>query len=199
MHKTIGIIVLAAGASRRMGKPKQLLKFQGETLIRRMGRIAENTNCRPIIVVLGANADRINVELDWPGVEVVRNEQWQQGMGSSVKEGINKLLEVAPTANAAVFLLVDQPLVNHEHIQKLIEVYEKKRRPIVASAYKQTVGVPALFDRVFFDQLKSIRADRGARFLIKQAGNQVEAVPFPDGALDIDRMEDWEQFKAKYE
>lgn len=199
MQKNIGIILLAAGASRRMGQPKQLLAFQGETLIQRICRIALSTSCRPLVVVLGANATLIKGKLDTTGLEVVQNAAWQEGMGSSVKVGITKLLEVAPGTKAVIFLLVDQPLVHADLLQQLIHAYEKTDRPIIASAYNQTLGVPVLFDQAFFPQLQTIRADSGARFLIKQQIDQVEKIPFPAGALDIDRPEDWERFKKTRE
>lgn len=198
MSNNIGIIILAAGASRRMGQPKQLLKWQGKSLIQHVCKLALSTDCSPVILVLGANADVIRAGLATRGMNIVVNADWQLGMGGSLKAGINKLVEINPAVDAAIILLVDQPLVDNHHIQKLLESYEATDKKIIASAYNQTLGVPALIDRGYFKKLQTIRADQGARVLIQKEIESVASIPFPVGALDLDRPEDWERFKEKY-
>lgn len=199
MSSNIAIIILAAGASRRMGQPKQLLEFQGETLMARICRTALSTECQPVVVVLGANANLIRKEIPDPGLLIVENPNWEKGMGTSLSIGINQLLETTPEVQAAIFILVDQPLVSSQLLEEIVATYQKSDKPIVACTYGEVIGVPALIDRSYFDRLQNIEADRGARFLIKQALNQVEKIPFPAGALDIDRPEEWERFIKEYD
>src|SRR5690349_780585 len=107
----IGLIILAAGASTRLGTPKQILKFKGETLLRRIAREATSSVCRPVVVVLGCEFERLKCELTNLDVHIIENSEWEEGMASSIRAGIKKLLEINGSAEAVVLTVCDQPFV----------------------------------------------------------------------------------------
>ncbi len=187
--------MLAAGASRRLGNsPKQLLEFRGKTLIRRAAENALASRCDKICVVLGANAEKIEREIGDLPLEIVVNEDWASGMGASLKCGLEKLLEAAPNLSAVVVTLGDQPLIDAGIIDNLIEAFLKTQKPIVASEYEETVGVPAIFARSLFDELANLAAEEpgGAKRIIEKYAASVEKIPVPEAAFDIDTRADYE-------
>src|SRR5438874_10219466 len=144
--RNVGALILAAGGSARFGEPKQFLQFEGETLLRRVAKAAHEAGCGPIVVVAGDSADRVRAELHDLRVHVVQNADWRCGIGTSIKLG---LAHLRPDVSAIVILACDQPFVSAEIIRKLCGI----NRPIVASGYAETVGIPALFDSCYFDAL----------------------------------------------
>ncbi|HMS39340.1 MAG TPA: nucleotidyltransferase family protein [Pyrinomonadaceae bacterium] len=188
----IGIIILAAGASSRLGTPKQLLRFEGKTLLRRAVETAIETNYR-IIVVLGANFERTKAEIEDLEIEICFNKNWQDGMSSSLKTGLKKLLEIAPNLSAVIITLCDQPFINSQVFNNLAETFEKTNAPIVACNYAETIGVPALFSHLFFDELLNLSADEGARKIIKNHLAEVEKISVPQAEIDIDTAEDFQK------
>lgn len=190
----IGIIILAAGASTRLGTPKQLLQYQGRSLLRHTAEVAIASGCRPIVVVLGAQVERLAGEVQQLPVYVVENKRWADGMSSSIQTGLTVLQSLHPSVEAVVILLCDQPHVSASLVQQLIEVYQRTGNSIVASEYADTVGVPALFSHVMFPVLMTLQADRGARYAIQTREQAIARVPFPLGAIDIDTPSDYEQF-----
>lgn len=191
------VIILAAGAASRMGRPKQLLQVGHQSLIRQAVDTAIEINYRPVVVVLGAYAASVQKEIRQTSALPVVNEQWQEGMGSSVRAGIQKLREVSPEAEAAIIMLCDQPLVTPALLQELLQAHKVSGKPIVASRYKDTLGVPALFHRSFFQQLQDLPGDVGARKLIRQHADQIAEVSFEYGAIDLDTPEDYEKFSRR--
>ena len=147
----IGGILLAAGGSSRLGKPKQLLKFQSRSLIRIDADTLTNSLCRPIVVVLGAETDRSAFEVADLPVGVCANGEWQTGMGSSIRSGLQHLLGNEPDLDAVVIALCDQPLVTAADIDSLITEFITTTSPIVAARYGGIVGVPALFSKLFLE------------------------------------------------
>ena len=162
----VGLILLAAGESRRMGTPKQLLSYQGQSLIRRAVTEAVESNCGPIIVVLGANRDRISSEINDLPVHIVQNAQWQQGMSASISTGIKALLNIS-SIDAVVIALADQPFVTAQAYDRLVERYCQNQLKVTASNYSDTVGVPALFDRSLLPELLKMNHQGGAKELLK--------------------------------
>jgi molybdenum cofactor cytidylyltransferase len=187
---SVAIIILAAGASTRMGTPKQLLEYKGRSLIQHAVEVATVSGCHPIIVVLGANADRIKPEIA-ASVETIENSFWHQGMSTSIRMGIESLNKSDFKTEAAILMLCDQPFVSPSLIERMLEVYRTTFAPIVASEYAQILGVPALFDRTLFPQLTQLSSDAGARQIIKKYVKQVARVPFPQGIIDIDTPQDY--------
>lgn len=191
MRHQIGLILLAAGGAARMGTPKQLLQFQGESLLRRAARCAVEAGLAPVVIVLGAHSEQLTPELDRLRVTVVVNEQWTKGMGTSIRRGMQSLLENAAECDAVVLMLGDQPLVTPETIQSIVAEYERSAVRIVASRYDGSLGVPALFDRQCFADLLALADEEGAKRLIADGVHTVRSVSFPGGALDVDTPQDY--------
>jgi molybdenum cofactor cytidylyltransferase len=192
---TIGIIILAAGASTRMGKPKQLLPYQGRSLLRHITEVAIASKNQPIIVVLGANAEIIKPEICQLPVQIVQNLQWGSGMSSSIRTGIETVNALGQNVEAVVITLCDQPFVSPEVINQLVKAYRLTPKAIVASEYADTLGVPALFHHTFFSKLANLKQGEGAKQIIKKYINQVTSVPFLQGKIDIDTPDDYEQLQ----
>ncbi len=185
----IGGILLAAGGSSRLGQPKQLVEFQGKTLIRRSAETLMDSDCNPIVVVLGAEIERSTIELDGLDVNIYINEKWQTGMSSSIISGLRSLIEIEPNLDAVVIALCDQPNVNSVDIDKLISAFNVSRPPIVAARYGETTGVPALFASRLFDDLFQLEGDKGARKLIQRHDHYV-TIHIEGAIFDIDTSHD---------
>lgn len=192
-EKQIGILILAAGESKRLGEPKQLLNFEGETLIRRAVETAIDSGCFPVAVVLGANFEKIEPEIEDLNCLIFRSENWREGMSASIRTGIEQMREIAPEIAGIVIALGDQPLVTSADIKKLVEVFFQTGRPIVASVYKRTTGVPAVFSKDFFDDLANLTEDRGAKYLIAENISYVERISLENAIFDIDTIADYER------
>lgn len=189
----VAAVILAAGASSRMGKPKQLLTVDGQSLIRKSVETALQAQCYPI-VVLGAHAAIIQSAVQDKPITTVVNEQWQEGMGTSIRTGVLKLMEVLPEAEATIIMLCDQPLVTPALLRQLKETHQNSCKPIVASQYKDILGVPALFHHSLFNVLLGLQGDVGARKLIQQYITQSTSVNFSHGVTDLDTPEDYQAF-----
>jgi molybdenum cofactor cytidylyltransferase len=189
----IGAVVLAAGGSARLGQPKQLLRYRGETLVRRAARAALDAGCAPVAVVVGPERTKTAAVLRDLAVIILPNESWQRGMGTSIRAGVEALQD----CDALTILACDQPHVDSTLIRRLLAQHEQTQKPMVASAYAGTLGVPALFARTCFDQLLSLGAEQGAKALLTVQPNDIAQVDFPEGAVDIDTPADWERLAFK--
>jgi molybdenum cofactor cytidylyltransferase len=194
--RKIGAVILAAGGSSRFGHPKQLLPFRGKTLVRTIIDAACEAGCSPVVVVIGSEAEKIHPELAHANVIEIRNSNWQRGIGSSIRSGVQTLIDHPPDVEAILLLVCDQPAVNTRFIKRLIATREATKKDIVSSSYANTVGVPALFDRSLFEELLSLSDEAGAKSIILQNPERVAQLPFPEGAIDIDTPEDWEKLKT---
>jgi molybdenum cofactor cytidylyltransferase len=182
----VGLVILAAGASTRMGTPKQLLPYQGQSLIQRTVEMAVNSVCHPIVVVLGAHAARIQPELVAFDVQVIENLCWSEGISTSVRSGVKALQLENPTIEAIVICVCDQPFVSTQLINQLVENYGRSSSLIVASEYAGTLGVPALFHHTLFSELTTLSGDMGAKKIIQQHAQNTLKISCPKGAFDID-------------
>ena len=187
--------MLAAGASSRMGKPKQLLPYNGKNLLQHAVQEAANSNAAPVIVVLGANAGMLAKVIDEKNVCVIENMEWEEGMASSVRWGLNTLLKVEPEIDAVIFMVCDQPYISSSLLNDLIATQLKTGKLIVTSSYGASIGPPALFHKHIFPELLQLKGDIGARKIIQQNSHKVAAVFFPKGNVDIDTKEDYEALK----
>jgi molybdenum cofactor cytidylyltransferase len=184
---TVGLLLLAAGSSSRLGRPKQLLPYQGQTLLRHAAEVAVATPCRPLVLVTGALHDELLPEISGLPFHVVRNDNWADGMGGSIAAGLAELETAAegPKVDAVVVMLCDQPLLTPEIIGELIVQFQATGQPVVASEYSGIKGVPALFSRAVFTELRELQGTNGARELLQQHA-QLPAIGFPGGATDVD-------------
>jgi len=192
----IGAIVLAAGASTRMGQPKQLLHFQGRSLLHHTVEVVVASVCKPIIVVLGAYAEKMHQEVNHLPVQVVENPQWHEGMGASIEVGITAL-NATKEIEGVVLTLCDQPFVSCDVINQLVAAYYSTGQGIIACEYAGTLGVPALFSRKFFSDLMNLQPTSGAKQVIKKYSHEVFPVPFAAGAIDIDTPQDYEELQTR--
>ena len=184
-------IVLAAGASRRYGSPKQLLHYRGESLVARSVRLAHLAGADAVCVVLGYRADQICHALKKGhvrpgGTTTVRNARWRDGMGRSLACGVRSLDR---RARAVLVCLADQPLLEAGDLAALALAWRASPRSVVASRYDGKPGVPAIFPRSHFAALESLSGDRGAKMLLASS-NDVLSVPIPLAAVDIDDSRD---------
>lgn len=193
-NSEFSIIILAAGASERLGKPKQLLRFEKATLLERIVKTALKTGFK-VVVVLGANAEMIRVSLENLFIRIAVNENWRTGMSSSIVKGLKTSLETNPDLAGAILLLCDQPFVTKETILKLVKTQKETGKPIVVSSYENTIGVPTLFMREVFDELMELRGDAGAKPLIKKHAENLAKVSAPEAAFDVDTAEDFAALK----
>ncbi|MBT2556671.1 nucleotidyltransferase family protein [Hymenobacter sp. ISL-91] len=179
------IILLAAGASSRLGRPKQLLAYQGQTLLRRAAETAVAAGA-PVVVVTGAQHEALLPELAGLPVQVVRCPDWAAGMGASIKCGLQQLESLRADFTTLTVMLCDQPHVTSALLGQLAETHAASGRPIVASQYGDTLGVPVLFGSEALPLLRQLPDSAGAGQLLKQHPALVAAVPFPAGAVDVD-------------
>ncbi len=186
----IEILVMAAGASKRLGQPKQFVKYKGESLIRRIAREAIKSNIGNITIVTGFNHDAIVKEIHDLEVNIFFNPQWEEGLGASIRNGLNHILKKTPDTNAILLTMVDQPFVDAEHLSKLVNAYDASRPMIIASAYSGTFGVPVLIDSFYFEMMKELKGDEGGKKIFVNYLKDIVEIPFIAGAIDIDEETD---------
>lgn len=186
-----GLIILAAGASVRMGQPKQLLPFRGRSLLEHTITEALAAPVWPVVVVLGAHAETIRPTLARHPVLVVENPAWAEGMASSLRAGIATLQQFSRRIDAAVVALCDQPAFSSAVVQQLLAAQRATTRSIVAARYAGRNGAPALFLRAHFSALASLTGEEGARTVLNQRGDEVAAVELPELAVDLDTPADY--------
>ena len=192
MNNEIAIILLAAGPSSRMGQSKQQLIIDGKSLLVHSTENAIRSDVGKVIVVLGAEEEAHRKILKGLSVDVIFNSHWQTGMGSSLKAGLNHVVTNNPKTDAVIVMVCDQPLLTVAHINSLIQKYRKTNALLVASAYSNTIGVPALFNHKLFHEILNLTDDHGAKKIIQK--HQAQIVDFPNGTIDLDTPEDYKTF-----
>jgi molybdenum cofactor cytidylyltransferase len=189
-------IVLAAGASTRLGQPKQLLQINGESLLHRTIRLAEEAGCAPIFVVLGFEAERMQREIADLDVRVAINPEWQSGMGSSLRSGMELLMKESPLPQKVMLLLSDQPMLSSKILLSLVKKSTETGPLIVASSYTGRLGVPAFFCKELYLDLQKVEGDKGAREVIQWYRDHTASIDFSEGVIDIDTVQDLELLKT---
>jgi molybdenum cofactor cytidylyltransferase len=187
------ILIIAAGQSKRLGSPKQLLSFEGETLINRQIRIITSAVDVPVFVVLGAHAESIEAQLKDHEVTVVINDQWQEGMASSIRFGISSILKNDSLIDGIMIVVCDQPYLEASLVQSMIRLQRESLKSIVACSYEGIVGTPVLFHKNMFEKLLALEGDTGARKIIKNNPDEVAILSFEKGIVDIDTIEDYQK------
>ena len=196
--RSTGIILLAAGNSTRLGAPKQLLIYQGKTLLERIVDTSIQVFDKgKIVIVLGANHAKIASHIKDKNIQIVINEDWESGMASSLQAGLKSLLNSFPDMERCVISVCDQPYLSSEIFLEILTIADSSVKEIVAAEYSGTIGVPAIFSKKYFEQLKNLTGEQGAKKIIQQNMNEVVTFKFDDGAIDIDTTSDYENLKTK--
>ncbi|MEQ8413596.1 MAG: nucleotidyltransferase family protein [Imperialibacter sp.] len=186
----LSIVLLAAGSSSRLGQAKQLLPFKNSTLVRhRVTTITQAlANEYNVFVVTGAKREEICKELTGLSYTEVYNDQFSEGMSTSIKAGLSFL---PPDAEAVMFLLVDQPFVSEKHLSEMVGKWLNDQSKVLGAAYSGIIGVPAIFPRSYFEQLLSLQGDQGARKILKNLSDaEIVSYPLPEASIDLDTLED---------
>lgn len=188
--QNIHAIILAAGNSSRFGAVKQLHRVNGKGLLQQVVEQAQDLLGERVLVILGAEAGSIKPALMNYPATIIDNPAWQTGMASSIRTGVRAL---PSTCEAVLILLCDQPLLNRRILKMLLETWRDNPDMIIASSYRQTLGVPAIFPAAHFNSLLALEGDRGARQFLLQQRDRVLSVPVPEAGIDIDTPADLEQ------
>jgi molybdenum cofactor cytidylyltransferase len=188
----ISIIVLAAGSSSRLGTPKQLVTYQGNSLLRHICEVSLKSKADSLYVVLGSQKSRMEEEIATLNLNIVDNPHWQTGISTSIHAGIQALPN---SIDAALILLCDQPKITPSLIDTLIDLYNNSHKPIIACRYGGTVGVPALYGRKVFPDLLNLHGDEGAKRIIERHPPFRLLIDFPEGIYDIDSPDDSNSLK----
>ena len=187
----IGAIVLAAGGSTRMGRPKQLLAFNAQSMLRHVTEVAVAAGCAPIVVVLGCQHERMLGELEGMPVVAAANLCWKDGIGTSIRHGAATLIGLRPTIGAIAVLLGDQPLVTADSLRALFELFERSRRDVCVSGYRGTIGPPVVVGRSRFAALRSLPDSQGAKAIWSACLDDVAIHPCDPAGCDIDTPEEY--------
>jgi molybdenum cofactor cytidylyltransferase len=190
MNKT-AIIILAAGNSSRLGRPKQLLPYRGSTLLAHVVAEALKTSLQPVIVVTGAYHTEIEASLPDEPVVLVYNAHWETGMGPGIVAGLEKALSIEPHLQTAIVAVCDQPYISAELFQTLVEQHSILGKGLIACSYSETLGTPVLFAQCYFKELSMLTGNAGAKQLLKRYPEDVASIAFPKGSIDIDTEEDF--------
>jgi molybdenum cofactor cytidylyltransferase len=189
-------MILAAGSSSRLGTPKQLLLAGGKPLVAAAAEAALGSAAWPVVVVVGANADRVRPALARLPVLVVENPAWTEGMASSIRAGLAALAQFSRSLDAALVALSDQPCFSASSIAKLVAAQAGSGLGIAAARYGGRLGAPALFLREHFAALAAITGEDGARLLLNSEPARVAGVAMPELEFDVDTPEDAARLEA---
>ena len=187
----IGIVILAAGMSSRMGTPKQLLPLNDTTLLGFAIENAIQSNANDVFCVLGAHAEKIQDSIQNYNIKIINNPYYKGGMSTSIVQAINNITH--RTFDAVIIMLADQPKVDASYLNLLIDSYRKHSSRISASEYSGHLGVPALFPKAFFEQLLKLKGDKGAKAFLNSKKKDI--IRIKNNHLDdIDTNEDYLNF-----
>ena len=200
IQSKIAILILAAGGSSRMGSPKQLLKWKDSNLLDQTISKAIQLKTEEVVVVLGANSDKILPKIDQNKVNILINQNWEFGLGSSISEGIKFIQMSYPDLQGVLIMLSDQPLIELDHYLTLIDVFTSGSRQIIATKYNDgKLGVPALFDSFYFNDLSELNSETGAKKLLSKYSDNVISIKNDQSAFDIDTHKQYlELYRANH-
>lgn len=191
------IIILAAGSASRYGSIKQLLHFNNKSLLQHAIDEAIESGAEPVVVVTGAHASEITKELNEQQVEIIYNEDWQQGMASGIVAGVKHAITYNNDIENIIVTVCDQPFISASLFKELYQTQAESTKHIVASSYADTLGTPVLFTQKFFDELMQLQGDEGAKKILKKYSSDVASTEFPQGEIDIDTQRDYNDLVDK--
>jgi molybdenum cofactor cytidylyltransferase len=189
-----GIIILAAGSSSRLGRPKQLLKHQQGSMVLHVATQAKAVENTLTMVVIGAARELVDIALFDAKVQTCYNPDWGQGMSTSIRTGLHAILQLAPEIEGCILCVCDQPYITTAVFLDLIRAFEKSDGEIIASSYNNTVGTPVIFGAKYFTALMDLSGQEGAKKLLTKYETNVRLLPFPNGEVDIDTEDDYVRF-----
>jgi molybdenum cofactor cytidylyltransferase len=196
MRRT-GVIILAAGNSSRLGRPKQLLPYRGKTLLTHVVAEALAADLLPVVVVTGAFHIEVSGALRGQSVDIVFNPAWAEGMAPGIIAGLSKMLLLRPEVDAVIIAVCDQPFISSDLLLQLVITHEATGKGIIACVYADSVGTPVLFGHPYFKQLFELSGSEGAKKLLKRYPDDMATIAFPGGEIDIDTKEDSESLKGE--
>jgi molybdenum cofactor cytidylyltransferase len=185
------IIILAAGSSSRLGRPKQLLSYQHKSLLDNTIEEAKKATDGAVLVILGGNHALIEKNITRSAISIVYNPDWEEGMSSSIRLGLAVLKNENAELKNVILTVCDQPFITAEVFGGLIQEAEASGKGIVASSYGGTLGTPVWFDQLYFNELSLLKGTEGAKKVVKKFAAQVASVTFEKGEIDIDTPEDY--------
>jgi molybdenum cofactor cytidylyltransferase len=190
----IAILVLAAGGSSRMGRPKQLLDWKGKSLLQHTIDRAKNGNGDEVLVVLGSDYELIKSQINTEGITILKHSNWKNGLGSSIAFGIDYIQKSLSDMDGALIMLADQPFVDTNYLNLMIETFRSNEAKIVASLYpNKKMGVPAIFNKRYFIELAQLNMDKGAKEILSKYSDQLSFLDATSLVVDLDTMEDYQK------
>jgi len=187
------IIILAAGNSTRFGSSKQLLRFNGKTLLQHAIDEATGADANPVVVVVGANANEVSASIDTTAIEIALNNRWEEGMASGIVAGVRKANSLNDHVHNMIIAVCDQPFISSALFKQLYQTQKESNKGIVACSYADTIGTPVLFTQKYFGHLLALQGDEGAKKLLTTDATDVSTVDFPNGNFDIDTETDYQE------
>jgi len=194
----IAMVILAAGESKRMRTIKQVLPWKKTTLLGHIIDEGLNSNIDEVFVVLGANSESILKKIDPTNITIIKNRNWQEGMGTSIACAMHYFTNKSLHFDAALIALSDQPLIDSKHFNMLISNLFDDNINIVATQIKNRIGVPAVFDSKYFDALSKLNKDYGARKILSSSSDDILSINTEERTADIDTMEAYRFLYDKY-
>ena len=196
MSASLHILVLAAGASTRLGQPKQLVQLGGRPVLHRVVSNCVAVAGGAVTVVIGANAKDLTRLLAHSPASMIVNRQWEEGIASSLRRGLASL---PPTCDAVMVVLGDQVAITAEDLKRLVGAWKEEAGVIATAVYEGHIGVPAIFPRICFSELAQLRGDQGARLILERNSYRLARVPMPNAAVDLDTPEDLAALKERFQ
>jgi len=190
-------VILAAGESKRMGTPKQLLPWQNTTMLGHTLKVAKSVFDDEVFVVLGANYDSIRISEGVNDSNLIFNPNYKKGQGSSLSAGMACIARQKKSYGGVLLMLCDQPLITVDYIIQLKKTFLKSNKGIVATKYEKNAGVPALFNHKYFNEMKNVESDTGAKKIIAENINDTLLLDAQGKELDIDTKDEYEFLRSK--
>lgn len=191
----LGVVILAAGAGSRIGQAKMLLPYEGQTILGHIIEELASLHPASTCLVTGKYREEIQTSIKTNLVEQVHFENWEAGMAASIIFGMEHILEKETNLDAILFVVSDQPFLNRHLLFRMVEAFQASGKGIVAAKYQEEFGTPVLFHKKYFDQIRKLAGDKGAKKIVMQHIEDAELVDFPLGKFDIDTLEDYAEFQ----